>query len=437
MTDSPQHRMDGLPEGASGVHQAGNAALGIGQDRPLSRRTVAAGLVGAAAATIHPAPVLAATRSKTVVLPFANGERSLVRYPQKRPLILQTSRPPQLETPMAVFDEGLLTPNDAFFVRYHLNGLPTELDAQTYRLGVGGLVTHELSLSLARLQHDFAAVELVAVNQCSGNSRGFVEPRVAGGQLGNGAMGNARWRGVPLRAVLECAGIKQGALQVVFGGLDQPPTDTIPDFAKALDLDHVMRGEVMLAWAMNGQALPFLNGYPLRLVVPGYYGTYWVKHLSRITVIGKEFDGYWMAKAYRIPDTDCGCVMPGTKPEHTRPIGKLNVRSFLTSHADGALVRAGAPVPVRGIAFDGGSGIAKVEVTLDSGATWQPTRLGPDLGRYSFRGWQSELRLPAGVHKLGVRATNVAGETQPLTPAWNPSGYRRNVVETIALEARA
>lgn len=397
----------------------------------VGRRTFSAGLAAGVAAL----GAGTATAEEAVDLGFGNGGRELARYPQKRPLILQTTRPPQLETPFAVFNDGLITPNDAFFVRYHVSGLPTEVDAKTWRLKVGGHVEREVSLSLAELMHDFPTQEIVAVNQCSGNSRGFVTPRVAGGQLGNGAMGNARWRGVSLRAVLDKAGVRAGAVQVSFDGLDEPPAPTIADFAKALDLDHARDGDVMLAWAMNGEALPFLNGYPLRLVVPGWFGTYWVKHLSNIAVLDKPFDGYWMAKAYRVPDTDCACVPAGTKPEKTRPIGKLVVRSFVTSHADDAHIPAGKPVRLRGIAFDGGSGIRAVELTRDGGKTWMPARLGEDMGRYSFREWRAELALPPGQHTIGVRATAVSGEQQPLVETWNPSGYRRNVVETIRVTA--
>ena len=220
----------------------------------------------------------------TVTLPFGNGERPLVKYPQKRLMIGMTSRPPQLETPFAVFNNGPITPNDAFFVRYHLAGIPLEIDPDTFRVEVKGKVDKPLKLSLAELRA-MPSVEIVAVNQCSGNSRGFFEPRVAGGQLGNGAMGNARWKGVSLKAVLDRAGVQKDARQVTFGGLDGPIVDKTPDFVKALDIDQARNGEVMLAYAMNGQDLPFLNGFPLRLVVPGYYGTYWVKHLNEITVI--------------------------------------------------------------------------------------------------------------------------------------------------------
>jgi len=145
---------------------------------------------------------LSALAASTYTLPIANGERPLARYPQKRPLILQTARPPQLETPFEVFDEGVITPNDAFFVRYHLAGIPTEIDGVTFRVSIKGKVNTPLMLSVADLKQ-LEPIEYVAVNQCSGNSRGLSTPRVAGGQLGNGDMGNAKWRGVPLKTVLE------------------------------------------------------------------------------------------------------------------------------------------------------------------------------------------------------------------------------------------
>ena len=251
-------------------------------------------------------------RADTVTLPFANGQRPIVTFPGKRPLIGLTSRPPQLETPMAVFGEGLITPNDAFFVRYHLSDLPLTIDPEAFRLEVKGHVARPLSLSLAELKA-LGSTEVVAVHQCSGNGRGFFEPRVAGGQAGNGLMGNARWQGVALSKVLEKAGVQAGAVQVSFNGLDGPVADGTPDFAKALDLDHARDGEVMLAWGMNGEDLPFLNGYPLRLVVPGYYGTYWVKHLNEITVLDKPLANFWMATAYRVIDNDCHCMVPGDR----------------------------------------------------------------------------------------------------------------------------
>ncbi|MGJ4911840.1 molybdopterin-dependent oxidoreductase [Bradyrhizobium sp. HKCCYLRH2060] len=374
-----------------------------------------------------------ALAEETVTLPFANGERPLVKYPQKRPMIGLTSRPPQLETPFAVFNDGGITPNNAFFVRYHLAGLPYDLDPDKFTLEIKGKVDKPLKLSLKDIRR-MKATEIVAVNQCSGNSRGFFEPRVAGGQLGNGAMGNARWRGVPLKTVLDMAGVQAGARQVTFGGMDGPVIDKTPDFVKALDLDHAMNGEVMLAYGMNGEDLPFLNGFPLRLIVPGYYGTYWVKHLNEITVIDNVFDGFWMKSAYRIPDTPNNAVEPGTTPKATIPINRFTVRSFITSLADGAKLKAGRAT-LRGIAFDGGAGIRQVAVSTDGGQSWTDARLGKDLGKYSFREWKLPVKLAAGSHDLKVRATSNSGETQPETPRWNPAGYLRNVVETVRVTA--
>src|SRR6266702_8719863 len=364
-----------------------------------------------------------------VTLPIDNGERPLVKYPQKRPMIGLTSRPPQLETPFSVFDEGVITPNDAFFVRYHLANIPYDIDPETFSVDIKGKVDKTLKLSLADIKK-LPATEIVAVNQCSGNSRGFMTPRVAGGQIANGAMGNARWKGVPLKTVLDKAGVQANAKQVVFGGMDGPVSDKTPDFAKALDIDHARDGEVMLAYAMNGHDLPFLNGFPLRLVVPGYYGTYWVKHLNEITVIDNVFDGFWIKSAYRIPDTPNNSVEPGTAPKATIPINRFTIRSFVTSVPDGAKLKAGSTT-LKGIAFDGGKGIKEVAVSTDGGKIWTAAKLGKDLGNYSFREWKLRVKLAAGSHELKVLATSNSGETQPDQPRWNPAGYLRNVVETV------
>ncbi len=373
-------------------------------------------------------------QAETATLAFPNGDRPIVQYPGKRPMLRLTSRPPQLETPFAVFDESLITPNDAFFVRYHLADIPLRIDPDAFRLEVKGAVNTPVRLSLEELKR-MGEVEVVAVNQCSGNSRGFFEPRVAGGQAGNGMMGNARWQGVKLSAVLDRAGVREGAVQVLFHGMDGPAAPDTPDFVKALPIDQARDGEVMLAWGMNGAELPFLNGYPLRLIVPGYFGTYWVKHLNEITVLDQPVKTFWMDTAYRIPDNDCNCVEPGTAPAKTRPIGRFKVRSFITSVAPGAHVPAGRPIVLKGIAFDGGSGIKSVQVSTDGGQNWQDATLGEDLGRYSFRGWQAPVTLQPGEHALQVRAVSNAGETQPTKQPWNPSGYLRNLVETTNVRA--
>jgi sulfite dehydrogenase len=389
----------------------------------------------AAGLTAMPVAGLAAAAAKED-LAFADGPRELIAYPQKRPLIRVTTRPPHLETPFEIFDGDAITPNDAFFVRYHLADIPLSIDPETYRLTVRGAVAKPLSLSLQELQR-MGQHEVVAVNLCSGNGRGFFAPRVFGAQLGHGAMGNARWGGVPLKTVLEKAGVGAGARQVVFNGLDRPVLPTTSDFRKTLDVEHALSAEVLLAWSMNGQDIPFLNGYPLKLIVPGYFGTYWVKHLADIEVIDRSYEGHdalFMSKIYRMPDNEDLCVAPGAASGKTRPISVLPVRSLITSVANGGVLPAGRMLELKGIAFDGGSGIRTVEVSIDGGRSWRAAELGRDLGRYSFRQW----RLPVSFARKGsavlmVRAGNRQGEVQPDAAAWNPSGYRRRVIESTSV----
>jgi sulfite dehydrogenase (cytochrome) subunit A len=394
---------------------------------PLRRRVLAGGALSLA--------LPRAFAQATADLPIVNGHRHLVAFPEKRPLIVLTTRPPQLETPFEVFNDGLITPNDAFFVRYHNNGIPTRIDGDAHTIRIGGPACGKpLALTVADLRTQFKPVEIVAVNQCSGNSRGLFAPRVQGGQLTNGAMGNARWVGVPLKDVLARAELRNTAKQVTFNGLDNGVFGG-GDFVKALDMNVALNGEVMIAYQMNGQDLPFLNGFPVKLVVPGYYGTYWVKHLSEIEVIDTVFDGFWMNPAYRIPDNDCACIEPGTAPAATRPIGRFDVRSFITSHADGVQVPAGVPLNLRGIAFDGGQGIREVAWSADGGQTWREAKLGVDMGRFSFREFTFDIVPERGPHDLRVRAWNRAGASQPMEALWNPAGYMRNVVESVKITA--
>ncbi len=385
-------------------------------------------LVSAAAALGAGALPESAAAQSTIALPMQNGERPLMAFPQKRPLIVLTPRPPQLETPMALFDQGVFTPNDAFFVRWHLANIPQSVDASAHRIAVSGAVKRPLSLSLDDLAR-MPAVEIAAVNQCSGNSRGLFAPRVAGGQWDNGAMGNARWTGVRLRDILDRAGLAANVRQVQFNGLERPVLPTTPAFKKSLDLDVARGDDVIVAYLMNGTPMPLLNGYPVRLIVPGWYATYWVKMLSEITVLDRVDDNFWMKTAYRIPDTPHASVAPGSSGYPTVPISRMDVRSFATSLADGAALRAG-PTALRGIAFDGGSGIRGVDVSTDGGSTWRAASLEQDYGRYSFRRWNAAWDARPGAYTVAVRATGNDGSVQTSTPVWNPSGYMLNTIET-------
>jgi DMSO/TMAO reductase YedYZ molybdopterin-dependent catalytic subunit len=397
----------------------------------LTRRNLLRGTI-AAGGTLAPFLVRSESNTVNLGLPIGPTRRELtVAFPQKAEMILQRTRPPLLETPFEVFDRGVFTPNDQFFVRWHWAVIPQQIDVTTFRLAIRGRVNNELSFSLADILA-MPRVELAAVNQCSGNSRGFFQPRVAGGQWSNGAMGNARWTGVRLRDVLDRAGIKAGAVAVRFNGLEVPVTDGAPDFLKSIAIDHARDGEVMLAYLMNGEQLPLLNGFPLRVIVPGWYSTYWVKMLNDIEVRDKPDDDFWMTKAYLIPDTPFANVKPGATDFKSVPINRMPPRSFFTNLTDSTTVKSGATVPVKGIAFGGDCGVSKVELSVDEGKTWQNTDLGTDEGKYSFRQWSTRATAPQyGRLSLQVRCTNTKGESQPSEPNWNSGGFMRNVIERV------
>ena len=380
-------------------------------------------------------PALAET-APSITLPFERGKRPLVAFPEKRPLMVMTTRPPQLETPFHLFNEGIFTPNNAFFVRWHLANIPNPIDVNTFRLAVRGNVKQPLSLSLEELKRDFEQVEIAAVCQCGGNSRGFFEPRVPGGQWGNGAMGNAKWIGVRLRDILNKAGLLDDGIQVRFDGLDRPVAEGTPDFQKSLNLADAIQDNVLVAHTMNGDPLPWLNGFPLRLVVPGWYATYWVKMLNDIEVLNEHDHKFWMEKAYRLPADPCRCSQPGEKITQSVPIGKMPVRSFITNLENEGTIAAGKPLTIKGIAFDQGYGIDRVLFSADGGKRWQTARLGQDYGDFSFRPWEAQFTPVAGrTYTLQSLAVNRIGESQRFSARWNSSGYLRNAVETVSVHA--
>lgn len=358
---------------------------------------------------------------------FAQQQR-MVRFPEKTDMILLTARPPQLETPLSYFRE-LITPNEALFVRWHISDIPTSVDLNTWRIQVGGNTEKELQVSMDDLKK-FEKVFYTAVIQCSGNSRSLFEPRVAGGQWKNGAMGNVTWTGARLKDVLNKAGVKAGTVDISFDGLDRPPLPTVPDFVKSLHIDKAMEDDVIIAYEMNGKPLTMLNGFPARLIVPGWYATYWVKSLSNITVLSKPFEGFWVKSAYRIPDNDCGCVPGGASPKATIPINKMTTRSLIVDPAEDAELTLNKPVEITGIAFSGGYGIQDVIVSVDGGRSWEEARLGENKGKYSWRQWSYPWRpTRPGKYALMARATDMIGGSQPFEGLWNPAGFLRNKIE--------
>ncbi|MFM7624943.1 MAG: molybdopterin-dependent oxidoreductase, partial [Gammaproteobacteria bacterium] len=361
---------------------------------------------------------------------------ALERLPGKWPLIRLTHRPPNYETPLEHLGSAI-TPNEAFFVRYHHAVIP-ELDAAAFRLEVGGAgVATPLSLGLEQLRSEFKTVAVTAVCQCSGNRRGLFRPRVAGLQWEHGAMGCAEWRGVRLADVLERAGLKASAVEVLFDAADAPPLEGTPDFIKSLPRAKALHPDTLLAFEMNGQPLPRLNGFPLRLVVPGWTATYWIKHLTRIEALETADRGFWMASAYRMPRAAFPLVerFPSQESGERAPVTEIAVNSLVTGSEAGG---GRTPCTLRGIAWDAGHGLDRVEVSLDGGRRWEAAQFGPDLGRYALRTWAfTGPTLPPGRHEAWVRAANRVGQVQVPEAIPNPSGYQHNAWQRVVMEVSA
>jgi DMSO/TMAO reductase YedYZ molybdopterin-dependent catalytic subunit len=357
----------------------------------------------------------------------------LVKTEGKSPMILLTDRPLNLETPLKYFLHNL-TPNEVFFVRWHLPVLPPEIDADTFRLRISGLVEKELAISLRELKSNYPQDSVIALAACAGNARSFCDPRVPGAQWKNGGMGNAKWTGVRLKDILQSAGIKNGAVEVTFNGMDLPSYPTVPDFVKSLPFSKAMSEEVIVAYAMNDEPLPLLNGYPLKLVVPGWYATYWVGMLHEIRVVQDTFDGFWMSKAYLIPrNVTDGNENPDSLSTDMEPIHRLDIRSIFVSPEPDSSIRSGMAYDIQGLAFDAGTGIEKVEISRDDGKTWSLARLDPEISPWSWRRWHYAWHPDRkGDYTFWVKATNALGETQPMHH-WNRSGYMRNEIESLTL----
>lgn len=404
-------------------------------DRRDFLKTVTSALAGFASGTLSPGanardPVLLQGAMEP---PSASG--LLASLPGKQPLIRRTYRPPNYETPVADFD-SFYTANNRFFVRYHLASIP-EVDRTQWRLRVGGdSVSTPIELTLQQLQREFPAVEVPALCLCAGNRRGLFEPHVPGIQWGNGAMGNASWKGVRLRDVLGKANLGQGALEVAFGGADTGVLDATPDFQKSIPLSKAMDESTLIAYEMNGEPIPHWNGFPVRLVVPGWAATYWVKHLTDIRVISQPLDNFWMKSAYRVPKGvfSSDGRFASQETETTAPVTALVVNSLIISLPDDGAIASERQTLVRGLAWDGGAGIERVEVSTDGSRTWHKAVLGQDHGRFAWRTWSYLLEVRRGASSIVMaRATNLLGQTQPLEPIANPAGYHHNAAQRIRI----
>ena len=413
-------------------------------DRTINRRallgTAGAGVAlaggGLALPRLFGGQVEAQTLALAPALPEGTREHAaLDALPGKKPLIKLSYRPPNYEAPIEYLRTAV-TPNDEFFVRYHLSDIP-RVDAGTWKLAIGGDGANgQATLDLDALKR-LPAVEVAAVCQCSGNRRGLFQPHVPGVEWGYGAMGCARWKGARLKDVLDKVGLKKEALEIVFNGADGPALDKTPDFVKSLPVWKAIEETTIVAYEMNGEPLPHWNGFPARIVVPGWTATYWMKHVVSINAVTKPFEGFWMKSAYRIPVGKFPVVARFISQETAAntPITEMVVNSLITTHADGAAVKAGARANIGGIAWDGGYGVRTVEASTNGGKTWAAATLGPDNGKYAFRTWTYAFTPLRGRTSVMARATNAIGQGQTAALILNPAGYHHNVMQSVTLVA--
>jgi DMSO/TMAO reductase YedYZ molybdopterin-dependent catalytic subunit len=353
----------------------------------------------------------------------------------KRDMIERSARPVDLEMPLDGFAD-YITPLDRFFVRTHV--YTPRVDIGQWRLAVGGEVASPLMLTMDDLRR-MPSVELVSVLECAGNGRGFYEPSMPGLQWGHGAVGNGRWRGVRLADVLKRAGLKPSPKEVLFNGADVP-IGTMPDFQRSIPIAKALHPAILLAYEMNGETLPVEHGFPLRVVVPGWAGDSWIKWVTSISVLNREHDGFWMARAYRHPGR---AVPPGTAvpPEQMQPVTSLRVKSVIVEPRDDrgivTVPAAGSPLTIRGAAWSGDAGpVTRVEVSVNEGRSWsRATMPGNQRTDFGWRLWSYRWTpRRQGNYTVLVRARDAAGNTQPLEQEWNPSGYAWNVVPRVRVD---
>jgi sulfite oxidase len=348
-----------------------------------------------------------------------------VEVPGEDGMILRSFRFVDLETPVEYFNSWL-TPVPHFFVRNHMHE-PSELNADDWRLTIGGEVENPATLKLAELSK-LETHAVVNTLECAGNGRSLQRPQVPGVQWGKGAVSTARFSGPRLRDVLQHAGVKPSGKHVMFRGLDEVP-GKVPPFIRSIPIEKALDSDTLVATHMNGAALTKHHGFPARALVPGWIGAASCKWLTEIKVLENEFVGNFMSPGYRFPNQP---VKPGdaVKPEDTHPLTALSVKSVISGPGDGANIRNGK-VDVHGAAWAGEADIVKVEVSTDGGATWTAAKLGREQAHYAWRLWNYEWKPKGGDYTIQSRATDSQGRTQPAAPVWNPSGYLYNAVDQV------
>ena len=385
----------------------------------ISRRGFLAGVSGGLGALVADWPPLGWAADTSVAIPDKQG------------MIVRSYRFLDLEMPVE-YANAFITPVEHFFVRNHMHE-PSTLNVSGWRLSIGGEVEKPLALTLAEL----AKMEQHAVTntlECAGNGRALAVPHVPGIQWQKGAVGTARFGGPRLRDVLERAGLKATAKQVMFRGLDAVPGN-VPLFIRSIPIEKAIDVDTLVALNMNGARLTKHHGFPARALVPGWIGAASCKWLTEIKVLDREFDGHFMSPGYRMPNQP---VTPGEAVNvvDTHPATALRVKSLIASPTDGASVKSRA-IYIQGVAWAGEADIEKVEVSTDSGTTWQPAQLSKNHSRYAWRPWSLFWKAPQdGDYTILSRATDSDGGTQPDSVQWNPSGYLINVVDRVKINVQ-
>jgi DMSO/TMAO reductase YedYZ molybdopterin-dependent catalytic subunit len=369
------------------------------------------------------------TLLRTLAAPaFAPQIGSFAADRQKKNMIQRSDHPLDLEMPFDGFDSWI-TPIERFYVRSH-HYTPT-VNIAEWRLKIDGEVQQPITLTIDDLKK-MPRVELVSVMECAGNGRALFEPPVAGAQWVYGAVGNGRWAGVRLADVLARAKLKDGAQQILFDGADVP-VGTMPEFKRTIPVRKALDRDTILAYEMNGETLPVVHGFPLRVIAAGWGGDSWVKWLTNITVLNHEYDGFFMKTAYRHPGKP---VPPGSAvdPAQMHPVEGLHIKSTIAAPVDDVRVAPGKPVRIHGVAWSGESPVATVDVSVDNGRTWQKAKLGADQAKYGWRLWElTWTPTQAAYYTILSRATDTRGETQPVAQEWNPSGYLNNTVQRVGV----
>ena len=344
-------------------------------------------------------------------------------------MIIRNEWPEHWETALQVLDDAWLTSNDRFFVRSHFP-VPA-IDPAAWRLEVAGLVRTPLTFSLDEFG-GLSKVDAVHVLECAGNGRGLMKlPNTAGTQWGRGAVGNARWRGVPLSDLLRRAEPAPEAAHVWFEAADEAPLPGVPRFVRSIPIEKAL-DDVLLADRMNGEALPVLHGGPVRAIAPGWYGMASTKWVTRVRIEAEPSDNHFMVRGYRY-------VAPGGDPLASPPVAEMRVKSVITRPLEGSKVSLPPAKPpkklqVRGAAWAGPAGLRLVEVSIDRGETWRPAGFMGENSPGSWRLWATEIDVkpPARVTIL-ARATDQSGNVQPMEPEINGGGYGNNAIHKVSV----